>query len=199
MALAPGVEVDLHEVRAQARRVLRHELSTPDDVDDLCLAGELLPDWYDDWVLIERERFRQLRLHALDALCEAPTASTSAVWRYLARLWRIAASTSIRIGANVVTNASIANCLSWESGTPSAIARPIAPVAAAANCAGVMSGVFSSGFAGATGTTHRRRELSTGARRNRLRAMKSLEHDLQPQSLTTGSLVGSAKRTYSLR
>ena len=32
--------------------------------------GELLPDWYDDWVLLERERFRQLRLHALDALCD---------------------------------------------------------------------------------------------------------------------------------
>ena len=28
-----------------------------------------MPDWYDDWLLIERERFRQLRLHALEALC----------------------------------------------------------------------------------------------------------------------------------
>jgi len=27
-----------------------------------------LPDWYDDWVLIERERHRQLGLHALEAL-----------------------------------------------------------------------------------------------------------------------------------
>jgi DNA-binding SARP family transcriptional activator len=75
VALAPGVEVDLHEVRAQARRALRYEIATADDVDDLCLAGELLPDWYDDWVLIERERFRQLRLHALDALCEELTAA----------------------------------------------------------------------------------------------------------------------------
>src|SRR5262249_34948935 len=33
-----------------------------------------LPDWYDDWVVIERERFRQLRLHALEALCETLTA-----------------------------------------------------------------------------------------------------------------------------
>ncbi|MFE2165459.1 BTAD domain-containing putative transcriptional regulator [Streptomyces sp. NPDC059447] len=30
--------------------------------------GELLPGWEDDWVLLERERLRQLRLHALDAL-----------------------------------------------------------------------------------------------------------------------------------
>lgn len=34
-------------------------------------AGELLPDWYDDWLVIERERFRQARLHALEALCGA--------------------------------------------------------------------------------------------------------------------------------
>jgi len=33
-------------------------------------TGDLLPDWYDDdWLLLERERFRQLRLRALDALC----------------------------------------------------------------------------------------------------------------------------------
>jgi DNA-binding SARP family transcriptional activator len=33
------------------------------------VSGELLPDWYEDWVLMERERFRQLRLHALESLC----------------------------------------------------------------------------------------------------------------------------------
>ena len=31
---------------------------------------DLLPDWNEDWVLIERERFRQARLHALEALCD---------------------------------------------------------------------------------------------------------------------------------
>jgi len=30
------------------------------------LGGELLPGWYDDWVLLERERLRQLRMHALE-------------------------------------------------------------------------------------------------------------------------------------
>jgi hypothetical protein len=40
------------------------------------LSGEdLLPGWDEDWVLLERERLRQLRLHALDA---ASAASPSA-------------------------------------------------------------------------------------------------------------------------
>jgi DNA-binding SARP family transcriptional activator len=35
------------------------------------LTGEdLLPGWDEDWVLVERERLRQLRLHALDTLTE---------------------------------------------------------------------------------------------------------------------------------
>lgn len=75
VGLAPGVTVDLHQARAQARRVLRHEPATAEDLDALCFAGELLPDWYDDWVLVERERFRQLRLHALEELCAELTAA----------------------------------------------------------------------------------------------------------------------------
>ena len=31
----------------------------------------LLPGWYDDWVVLERERLRQLQLHALDRLAAA--------------------------------------------------------------------------------------------------------------------------------
>jgi DNA-binding SARP family transcriptional activator len=33
------------------------------------LTREVLPDWYDEWVQLARERFRQLRLHALEAMC----------------------------------------------------------------------------------------------------------------------------------
>jgi SARP family transcriptional regulator, regulator of embCAB operon len=32
------------------------------------LSRDLLPDWYDDWVVPEAEEWRQLRLHALEAL-----------------------------------------------------------------------------------------------------------------------------------
>jgi DNA-binding SARP family transcriptional activator len=34
------------------------------------LSKELLPGWYDDWVLFECEGWRQLRLHALEALVD---------------------------------------------------------------------------------------------------------------------------------
>ena len=34
------------------------------------LHGDLLPDWDEDWIVLDRERFRQLRLHALEAECE---------------------------------------------------------------------------------------------------------------------------------
>ena len=38
-------------------------------------GGELLPDWYDDWVLLERERFHELRVRALEMLCDSHLAS----------------------------------------------------------------------------------------------------------------------------
>jgi DNA-binding SARP family transcriptional activator len=72
--VTPGLQIDIREAIAQARGLLSggpmpievsfHEI--PWDCD-------LLPDWYDDWVLVERERYRQLRLHALEALCEGLT------------------------------------------------------------------------------------------------------------------------------
>jgi DNA-binding SARP family transcriptional activator len=77
LALAPDVVVDLHQITAEARDVLRHGTDiAADTLDDLLFVdGDLLPDWYDDWVLLERERFRQLRLYALEALCEQLTSA----------------------------------------------------------------------------------------------------------------------------
>lgn len=75
LALADGVAVDLHEAIARARSLLRNGLVAIEDADTARLGGELLPDWYEDWLLIERERFRQLRLHALEIVCEALAAA----------------------------------------------------------------------------------------------------------------------------
>jgi DNA-binding SARP family transcriptional activator len=72
LSLGDDVTVDVHEVGAIARRLANDpSASHDDDVQMVMMAGELLPDWYDYWVEIDRERFRQTRLHALDSLCPA--------------------------------------------------------------------------------------------------------------------------------
>jgi DNA-binding SARP family transcriptional activator len=67
LTLAEGVRVDVQELGNWARRVADPACCLADvDTPDLGLRGELLPGWYDDWVLLERERLRQLRMHALE-------------------------------------------------------------------------------------------------------------------------------------
>lgn len=71
LALADGVRVDVRELDDWARRV-RDPRSCLTEVEapEAGLLGELLPGWYDDWVLLERERLRQLRMHALEQLAQ---------------------------------------------------------------------------------------------------------------------------------
>ncbi|MGY1776770.1 BTAD domain-containing putative transcriptional regulator [Geodermatophilus sp. SYSU D00804] len=67
LSLAEGVRVDVRELGDWARRVRDPSCCLADvAVPDVGLRGELLPGWYDDWVLLERERLRQLRMHALE-------------------------------------------------------------------------------------------------------------------------------------
>ena len=74
MRLASSVVTDLRELTAVARRLLDRSIDCRDAIcSQLYLCGELLRDWYDEWVIMERERFRQLRLHALEHLCEGLT------------------------------------------------------------------------------------------------------------------------------
>jgi DNA-binding SARP family transcriptional activator len=71
LGLAAGIDVDLRRSFALAGRIIDGTASVRDlDAAEESLDGELLPDWYDDWLLFERERFRQLSLHALEALAD---------------------------------------------------------------------------------------------------------------------------------
>ncbi|MCT9078058.1 AfsR/SARP family transcriptional regulator [Streptomyces fulvoviolaceus] len=58
LALADAVAVDIRVLDDGAREM----------PPGLLFEGDLLPGWDEDWVLFERERLRQVRLHALDTL-----------------------------------------------------------------------------------------------------------------------------------
>jgi DNA-binding SARP family transcriptional activator len=70
VTLDSRVDVDAHDVAAWADRLVRGTHTE----EDLVLDGrqldpeDLLPGWYDDWVIFERERLRQRVLHGLEAL-----------------------------------------------------------------------------------------------------------------------------------
>jgi SARP family transcriptional regulator, regulator of embCAB operon len=81
LGLSDDVTVDLWEARALARRLLAPpeaaESADPGSESIPLLSADLLPDWYDDWALVEAEDWRQLRLHALEALADRLTAQGS--------------------------------------------------------------------------------------------------------------------------
>jgi len=70
LALADEVIVDLRIIEEWAARLIGGT-ATRDDLRVMHWhvdALDLLPGWYDDWALMERERIRQRMLHALEAL-----------------------------------------------------------------------------------------------------------------------------------
>jgi SARP family transcriptional regulator, regulator of embCAB operon len=74
LSLAEDVAVDIRRSRALAHRLL-DPASTVSSAElganaVFALSADVLPGWYDDWVLIEAEEWRHLRLHALEALAE---------------------------------------------------------------------------------------------------------------------------------
>ena len=75
LRLAAGAAIDLQEHVSMAHRLTNEdqEVWHSKDLDAHLITGlstELLRDWYDEWLLIERDRWDQLRLHALEALAD---------------------------------------------------------------------------------------------------------------------------------
>jgi DNA-binding SARP family transcriptional activator len=73
--LAPRVSVDFREATKLSRDLLQGSHAEPPACGMQSLCWDLLPDWYDEWLESERERLRQLRLHALETLVELHLAS----------------------------------------------------------------------------------------------------------------------------
>ena len=73
LRLARDIDVDLHDLSARMERLEQASTAIDDRTGSSALTRDLLPDWYEDWVVLERERFRQLRLHALEAQCRRLT------------------------------------------------------------------------------------------------------------------------------
>lgn len=73
LRLADDVCVDIRESQGLARHLLEPDASPAVELGATtisALSRDLLPDWYDDWLIPEAEEWRQLRLHALEALSD---------------------------------------------------------------------------------------------------------------------------------
>jgi DNA-binding SARP family transcriptional activator len=69
LALAGHVQVDVAELTTFAGLASGTPSSLEfDETMRVLQTGELLPGWYEDWVLFERERIQHLRLRALESL-----------------------------------------------------------------------------------------------------------------------------------
>jgi SARP family transcriptional regulator, regulator of embCAB operon len=78
VSLAQGVSVDVAEARALAHGLLGGCLRP--DGSDLgrdalgLLSADLLPGWYEDWAILEADKWHELRRHALEVLARILTA-----------------------------------------------------------------------------------------------------------------------------
>lgn len=71
LGLSGAVDVDMVDFDARADRILGSPGAVSlAELTQESVWRELLPDWYDEWVLVERERCRQVQLHVLEATGE---------------------------------------------------------------------------------------------------------------------------------
>lgn len=75
LALSANIEVDVLKLIALTRQLDQAAVGLARiDLDSVILSeltGDLLPDWYEEWVQDERESLRQIRLHGLESLAAA--------------------------------------------------------------------------------------------------------------------------------
>jgi DNA-binding SARP family transcriptional activator len=75
VALNTDIDVDVLKLMAFTRQLDQAAVGMGQiDLDSVTLSeltGDLLPDWYEEWVQDERESLRQIRLHGLETLAAA--------------------------------------------------------------------------------------------------------------------------------
>jgi len=74
LGIADRITVDLWESEALARRLAGpHEsltVTSSSAAEIVALSFDILPDWYEDWVIVEAESWRLQRLHGLETLAD---------------------------------------------------------------------------------------------------------------------------------
>jgi DNA-binding SARP family transcriptional activator len=88
--LARGVSSDLEAFLVTVRHVLAAETCDPADCALITGAGELTPEWEDEWIETERERLRQLRLRSLGVLADRLLAARQVELAYQVTLAELA-------------------------------------------------------------------------------------------------------------
>ena len=73
LALAPDLRCDVHAASDAAHRIIDGQEPDPAAWHPGPFLLDLLPGWFDEWLIPEQERYRQVRLHALEALCDRLT------------------------------------------------------------------------------------------------------------------------------
>jgi DNA-binding SARP family transcriptional activator len=68
LELADCVEVDARSIEQVGWSIIHGGETDSRSFGNFLIMGDLLPGWYDDWVLLERERLGQLRLHFLETM-----------------------------------------------------------------------------------------------------------------------------------
>lgn len=71
IALSPNVNVDVHDLLLCAGEPVGMPAVDTRTTIDLLSGAALLPGWYEDWVVFERERLQHLRLRNLESLAFA--------------------------------------------------------------------------------------------------------------------------------
>ncbi|WP_322767083.1 AfsR/SARP family transcriptional regulator [Frankia sp. Cr1] len=106
ITLVADVNVDIEDLRRSAHSLM-HDGHAAIDWPCPVLVSELLPGWDEEWLLFERERVRQLSLHALEALCRRLSAAGRHGEAIDAAMYAVAADPLRETGQRVLIEAHL--------------------------------------------------------------------------------------------